>query len=475
MNSLDPLRTFLSSRPVQTYLVGGAVRDMLLGRETHDLDVSVQGSASELARAFADRMGGSLFLMDERFDVARVILDRDGEREIVDFAKLRGESIEQDLSTRDFTINAIAADTTTWSGGADGLIDPFHGLDDVQTRRVRAVTQEVFRNDPVRLLRAARIEAELDFVLDGETEDWVQRDAALLEQAPGERVRDEFVKVIAAPNVLRHLNRLEALDLLGRILPELNALRGVAQSPPHIYDVFEHSLYAVGAAEALEKARYLSLAEGAFGSQLQTHLAQTTSGGRTRREMLRLVLLLHDCGKPATRTVDAKGRVRFLGHEIVGQDLVGTAFRRLKFSNDETALAKTIVRNHMRPLTLALGGITDRAIYRFFRDTGEAGVDVAVHAWCDKQATYAPGSDTDEQNALHAVIARLLDRYYHAREQVVLPPVLLTGREVMDLLKMTPGPTVGAALEAVREAQATGEITSRDEAIEFLKKFDPPA
>lgn len=475
MNALGSLRTFLSTRLTQTYLVGGAVRDVLLGRETHDLDVSIVGSAAELARAFADRMGGAYFLMDEGFDVARVILDRDGERKIVDFARLRGESIEQDLATRDFTINAMAADTATWSGGADGLIDPFHGLDDVQTRRVRAVMQDVFRNDPVRLLRAARIEAELDFVLDGETEAWVRRDAALIETAPMERVRDEFVKIIAAPNVLRHLNRLDALDLLGRVLPELNALRGVTQSPPHIYDVFEHSLQAVGAAQELEKARYQSLAEGAFESQLQAHFAQTTSGGRTRREMLRLVLLLHDCGKPATRTVDADGRVRFLGHETVGEEVVGTALRRLRFSNDEIALARTIVRNHMRPLLLALGGITDRAVYRFFRDTGEAGVDVAVHAWCDKQATYAPGNDEDEQNALNAVIARLLDRYYHAREQVVLPPALVSGKDVLDILKVAPGPRVGVVLEAVREAQATGEITSRDEAIEFLKKFDPPA
>ncbi|MCC7162891.1 MAG: HD domain-containing protein [Anaerolineae bacterium] len=475
MSLLEPLRAFLKPRSLQTYLVGGAVRDTLLARETHDLDLTVQGSASALARAFADDIGASYFLMDEFFDVARVILDTDGEREIVDFARLRGETIERDLATRDFTINAMAVDIATWGGGLEGVIDPYRGLDDVQHRRVRAVTQDVFKQDAVRLMRAARLEAELDFVLDTETEGWVRRDAARLEGAPMERVRDEFVKLIAAPNLLRHLNRLENLDLMGRVLPEVNAMRGVTQSPPHIYDVFEHTLHAAAAAQEMEKAGYLNLAQGAFGTQLRHHFAQPTAGGRKRSELLRLALLLHDSGKPATRSVDEDGRIRFLGHEMVGQSLLETAFRRLKLSNEEIALGKLIVQNHMRPLLLAAGGLSDRVIYRFFRDTGEAGVDVLVHAWCDQAATYAPGMVSDEQNALHAVLARLLDRYYHARDKVVLPPALVTGADVLEILQLDPGPRVGAALEAVREAQAMGEIVSREEAIEFLKKFDPPA
>lgn len=475
MKLLEPLRAFLKTRSTQTYLVGGVVRDELLERATHDLDVSVQGSASEMARSFADSLGAAFFQLDETFDVARVIVEQGSERSTVDFARLRGESIEQDLATRDFTINAMAVDTATWEGGTTGLIDPFHGLEDVHHRRVRAVTQDVFRNDAVRLLRAARIEAELDFVLESETEAWVRRDAALIETAPMERVRDEFVKLIGAPNVYRHLTRLDALDLLGRVLPEVNAMRGMTQSPPHIYDVFDHSLHAVAAAEATEREHYTNLAEGAFGAQLTNHFAQTTSGGRTRREMLRLALLLHDSGKPATRSVDANGRIRFHGHELVSSDLVETAFRRLRFSNEEIALGKLIVRNHMRPLFLTLNGITNRAIYRFFRDTGEAGVDVAVHAWCDQAALYAPDVEDDEQRTMQAVIARLLDRFYHAHEQVVLPPSLVTGNDVLNVLHLEPGPRVGAALEAVREAQAAGEISSREEAIEFLEKFDPPA
>lgn len=463
------------------YLVGGVVRDELLERgtlfdSTRDLDLSVQGSASNLARAFADKIGAAYFLMDADFDVARVIFQSaDGKREIADFARLRGESITADLTTRDFTINAMAADAASWNGSAGEVIDPFNGRADTLGRHVRAVSENVFQNDPVRLLRAARMEADLDFVLDEATERLVRRDAALISFASLERVRDELIKIIGAPHVLRNLRRLDALDLLGRVLPELNALRDETQSPPHVYTVFEHSLHAVAAAEETENAGYRNLAAGAFGTQLDEHFSKLTSGARTRRALLRLTLLLHDIGKPATRSVGADGRIHFLRHEHIGADMAEVALRRLKFSNDEIARVTTIIAHHLRPLHLLQNPINDRSIYRFFRDTGDAGVDIAVHSWCDKRATYGDVAQTEELAALDSAIGRLLDRYYHARAQVVSPPPILNGQDVMQVLGLKPGPQVGLLLEAVREAQAAGIVTTRAGAIEFIQKFDPQA
>lgn len=468
MNLLEPLRAFLAKRSVTAYLVGGVVRDILLGRETHDLDLAVSGDASRLARGFADEIGAAYFQMDETFDVARVIFEFKGQREIIDLARLRGSSIREDLGTRDFTINAMAADAATWNGEADAVIDPFNGREDVGARRIRAISDGVFRQDAVRLMRALRMEAELDFVMTEGTAEWVRRDASLIENAPMERVRDELVKIIGADDVLRNLRRLDEADLLGRVLPELDAMRGVTQSPPHIYEVFDHSLHAAAEAEKTERAGYMNLAQGAFGAQLREHFARRTAGERTRRELLRLALLLHDIGKPSTRTVETTGRIRFLGHDKVGVEMAELALRRLKFSNDEIALVKVIIAHHLRPLLLAQNGISDRAVYRYFRDTGGAGVDIAVHAWCDQHATYGADAETDETIALQAVIGRLLDRYYHMRETVVSPPSLMDGDEVMRFLKLPPGPRIGKALEALREAQATGEVTSREEAFAFL-------
>ena len=472
MTLLETLRAFLKKRNEGVYLVGGAVRDVLLRRETHDLDVVVQGSASNVARAFADEIGAAYFLMDESFDVARVILENaDGSHEIVDFARQRGDSMNADLATRDFTINALAADVRLWNGDANEMLDPFDGRADLAAQRVRVVSDNVFVNDAVRLLRAARMEAELNFVLDDATEALLKRDAPLIESAPMERVRDEFMKIIAAPNVLRNLKRLDALDLLGRVLPEVDALRGVTQSPPHVYEVFEHSLRAVAAAEETERAGYLNLAQGAFGAQLREHFSQGPSAARTRRELLRLALLLHDIGKPATRTVAENGRIRFLTHETVGAEMVGPALRRLKFSNEQVAHIKMIVASHMRPLWLTENETSDRAVHRFFRATGDVGVDVAVHAWCDQRAIFGKDADEPEIPALQAVIGKLLDRYYHAQTQVVAPPPLVNGNDVMQVLQIPGGPRIGELLDAVREAQAVGEVTTRQQALDLIARL----
>jgi tRNA nucleotidyltransferase/poly(A) polymerase len=375
----------------------------------------------------------------------------------------------QDLLTRDFTVNAMAADAVQWKGDAASVIDPLNGLADLSARRLRVVSPEVFRNDAVRLVRAVRLEAELEFAVDNATVDLMRRDAWLIERAPMERVRDEVMRIIGTGNVLRQLRRLDEFDLLGRIFPEVNALRGVTQSPPHIFDVFEHSLHAVAAAEEIQRAAYLNLAQSAFGEQLAAHFAQRTSGARTRREMLRLTLLLHDIGKPATRTVEASGRIRFFGHEDTGVQLVAPALRRLKFSNDEVDLVKTVIGHHLRPILLAQNGMSNRALYRYFRALGAAGVDVAVHAWCDQRATYGDTMPQEIDGALQTILGRLLDAYFHAYGQMVAPPALLKGEDVMAHLEIPPGPRVRVLLEAVREAQALGHVSTRAEALAFLE------
>jgi putative nucleotidyltransferase with HDIG domain len=470
MNFLETVQSFIAARNARAYLVGGAVRDRLLGQATHDLDIAVAGSAAGLGRALADSLGGSFYVMDETFDVARVILDHEGTREIVDFARLRGDSVVEDLAARDFTLNAMAADARTWTGDPGEVIDPFHGVDDLGARRLRVVSEDVFRNDPVRLLRAVRFEAELLMALDPPSEALVRRDAPQLAYASLERVRDEMLRILAAPNVLRQLRRLDELGLCTQVVPELEAARGVTQSPPHVFTVLEHSWYAVAAAAESERAGYLDIAAGAFARQLQEHFAQTIAGECTRANFLRLVLLLHDIGKPTTRSVEPGGRIRYFNHEAVGAEMVEAILRRLKFSNLQITLAKTIVAHHLRPFLLTQSGISDRAVYRFFRDTGSAGVDIAVHAWCDQRATYGDGMPAEVEASIQAVIGRLLDRYYHAHLQVVSPPALVNGRDVMDALQLLPGPEIGKWLEQVREAQAAGQIKTREQALAFLAR-----
>jgi hypothetical protein len=192
---------------------------------------------------------------------------------------------------------------------------------------------------------------------------------------------------------------------------------------------------------------------------------------RPRRVTLKLAALLHDTGKPEVRTVDEQGRIRFLGHPKEGVEITGRALTRLRFNRAEVRLGKTIVLNHMRPLLLARErSVSARAIYRFFRDSGGAGVDVLLHALADHRATYTAGSGREEWVRLVNLAARMFEDYWEHQKERIAPPPLIDGHDLLHGFNLQPGPRIGEVLELVREAQASGEIHSREEALDLVRE-----
>jgi len=460
MNVLDQVLAFIAEQNVEAYFVGGLVRDELLGRVVkRDLDLAVDGDAAELARRFADSVGGAFYLMDEENNVARVML---GDT-YVDFAQLRG-SLREDLATRDFTINAMARQI-----GSNELFDPFHGQKHLALKQICAVTDEAFQRDPVRLLRAIRFAGELGFTIGAHTEKLMRRDAHLLAFASMERARDEFLKILALPQPTPWLRRMDDLGLLAALLPEVSALKGVTQSSPHAYDVFEHTLRTLDELVALQANDYTEVADGAFIAELKTHFNHIVSADHTRGTLLRLAALLHDIGKPLTRTVDESGAIHFYNHEARGAELSGTLLRGLRLSNDEIAIVKRVVTHHVRPAQLAREPhLRNRAVYRFFRDTGDAGVDTCVLMLADQRGK-TPTRNEAEDAHYRAANAILLERYFRAHDQVIAPPPLVDGHTLMQALPLEPGPRLSELLEAIREAQVEGEVTTREEAIAWAR------
>ncbi len=461
MNVLDQVLAFIADQNVEAYFVGGWVRDELLGRTVkRDLDLAVDGDAVELARAFADKHRGAFYLMDEEHDVARVIL---GDT-YVDFARLRG-TLREDLATRDFTINAMARQL-----GSNELFDPFHGQKHLALKQICAVSDQAFQNDPVRLLRAVRFAGELGFTIGAHTEKLIRRDAPLLAFASPERARDEFFKILALPKPSGLIRQLDDLGLLAALLPEVTALKGVTQSAPHAYDVLEHTARVLDAIEAIQADGYAAVANGTCVAELQTHFAQIVSAERTRGTLLRLAALLHDVGKPPTRTVDEAGAIHFYAHEPRGAAMSEALMRRLRFSNDEIAIVTRVVAEHVRPAQLAREPrLSNRAVYRFFRDAGDAGVDTCVLMLADQRGKTAAREEADDAR-YRAANAILLDRFFRARDTVIAPPALIDGRTLMQALQIEAGPRVGELLEAIREAQAEGEVKTREEAIAFARR-----
>jgi poly(A) polymerase len=458
---------WLAQQDIRAYLVGGCVRDRLLHRPIYDLDVVTAGDGLALARSLADHFGGGYYPLDSVRRTGRAILHREGAVPLlVDVARFRGDDLVADLDDRDFTLNALAVDVRA----PDEIIDRHGGLADLRKGLIRPVSDGSIRNDPLRALRAVRQAAQLDLVLAPETEKLIRRDGLALVQVSDERIRDELARLLALPMAAVYLDQLDDLGILTVILPELEPLRGLVQPPPHHLEALPHSLDTVRSLELLLAKQTLPELLSPFADRLHAHFSLQMSDARPRLVTLKLAALLHDTGKPVARAVDSDGRLRFIGHQQQGARIAAQAMRRLRFSSVEVRLGETIVRHHMRPLLLAnQEGVSSRAVYRFFRDTGPAGVDVLLHALADHRATLASGSPDEVWLRLVNLTARMLSDYWERQSERVKPAPLVTGYDLLHELDLQPGPQIGELLEAVLEAQVSGEVRTRADALALAR------
>lgn len=468
--------------PAQVWLVGGAVRDLLLGRVVHDLDFAVAGDGLALARRVAAALGAPAYPLDADRGVGRVIVPSpEGPPVTLDFARLRGPDIYADLAGRDFTVNALAVPLAE----PDVVIDPLRGGPDLRGRLLRDCSPDAIGDDPIRAVRAVRLAAEFSLRIEPNTRARLKQ--ARLAGISAERQRDEFIRCLAGPNPAAAVRALQLTGLLDQIAPELARLPGLAQSPPHALDAWEHTLETLtrlaevvrvlGRVHDVDAASDLilglvSVRLGRYRAPLSAHLAEALGGERPARWLLMLAALLHDCGKPQTGSREPDGRIRFLGHEELAAAATEDLLVRLRFSADEVRRARLIVANHMRPRQLTRAGEpSPRAIYRFYRDLGPAGVDTVLLSLGDFLAKYGgspPPADEWDQHV--AGCARLLEAYYERRSERVSPPQLVNGDDLMAALGLKPGPELGRLLELVREAQAAGEVTDADGAMDFARR-----
>ncbi len=476
----------LTELDVRAYLVGGIVRDVLLGRETADVDIAIAADALEIAPRLASALGGKYVLLrnDEENRVGRVVLvgeaaSRAGGQWQIDLSTFK-DSIESDLAHRDFTIDAMAVDLRQIlyqshplkERGKAGLIDPFDGWGDLHQGVVRVVAASAFESDAARLLRAVRLAAELGFSIDSETEALIRRDSHLIAGVAGERVREELLRLLAVPRA--GFSGLDRLGLLTAIIPELARTKGAIQPKEHFWDVFDHSLETVAAVDFLlregtwEYAGEEVLAVVPWSPSLAQHFAVGVSHGSTRRSLLKLAALLHDIAKPQTRTVEAGGRVRFLGHAQEGAEIAAGILERLRFSVKEVRLAEIMVRHHLRPGQLSQHELpSHRAIYRYFRDTGDAGIDILFLNMADFLAARGPGLNIAEWREHSQMVDYVITERFQ-EESLVVPPKLVSGNDLIGIFGMSPGPKIGEVLEAVREAQSTGKVATREEAVAYI-------
>jgi putative nucleotidyltransferase with HDIG domain len=455
-------REALGDRPA--WIVGGAVRDALLGRPVVDVDIAVEGSPEEAARAIARAGRGPSFELSAEFGAWRALVAGHA----CDVAPLQGTTIEEDLARRDFSVNALAVPLR---GPADP-IDPTGGAADLDARRLR-VLPGAYESDALRPLRLARLATELGFEPDPETEEATRAAAPRVVEASPERVFAELRRMIVADRAVEGIELSDRLGLLAAVLPELTELQGVDQSRFHHLDVFGHTV------EVLQRQVEIERDPGAvFGAELgaavDAQLARPLADELNVWQALRLVALLHDIAKPATRGELPNGRVTFMGHHELGVEMIDAICARLRTSEKLRAFLGQVTRHHLvlgflvheRPLSRGL-------VYRYLKTCSPVELEVTVHSCADRLATR--GDNADEAIALHLELARELAAEAIAwREQPPQPP--LRGDELARELDIPAGPEIGVLLARLEEAAFAGEAGSREEALALARRLrDNPA
>jgi len=354
------------------------------------------------------------------------------------------------------------------------LIDIYGGLSDISSQVIRIVSGQSFTEDPVRLVRAVRLVAQLGFSLDEFTKHSISKSSYLIGSVSMERVREEFLKIFEQKNISNNLRLMDDTGLLCRIIPELDVTKGSIQPKEHYWDVFNHCLQTPGKLEKISDYiddQIFSLVPRSL--DMDEYFSEIISDGHNRLTMAKVAGLLHDIAKPATKTVDDTGRMRFIGHDLKGSEVTETVLDRLRFSNRGKNHVATMVKHHLRPTQMSSDGQypTNRAMYRYYRDLKNVAFDILFLNMADylaaKEDQLEIADWRDHCYLIDFIMKKGLDIL--AIDNQVKQDRLIDGYRLMEILGIGPGQTIGVLLEQLEESHKVGEISTKEEAILLAK------
>ncbi|MBI4964913.1 MAG: CCA tRNA nucleotidyltransferase [Desulfomonile tiedjei] len=448
----------------ESYLVGGAVRDRLMGRPwPTDLDLAVPCNGFELARRLAGtgRFKATFVPLDSVSGTGRIVLHGDPST-VLDISSYKGQDIRDDLRHRDFTINAIAMTIPDFLEGEDErVVDSTSGIRDLQTKTIRACSGAAFEEDPLRIIRAFRFKASMDFTINADTLDLMPRSLKGLAAASPERIRDELIATLSASAAFLVLVEMDSMGIIDLLLPEIVPMKGCLQNEYHHLDVWDHTLEAVKQLEQVLRTPADYFAD--LSPTVEQYCNEEPVKGRQRSSLLKLATIFHDSGKPQTVSSNSHGRIHFFGHEKISTRLFEQAGLRLKLAGREIKSVSEIIAGHMRTLIFTRGPVTGRAVHRLCRHFKRDVTGLLVLFLADLSASRGParphGLESTTLERVHEALRMCLEA---ERER---QPPFLNGREVMAIFGLTPGPYLGKILKKLDELQGEGEVRTRDEAV----------
>ena len=455
------LNEILSIIPENTniYVVGGTVRDYALCKPVFDRDIIVEGSrAEDFAKNVRDLFDGTLITLDEENKIYRVALP--DKLNFIDIVEPVNKSLKQDILRRDLTINAIAVNLKTHD-----ITDMTGGIEDIKSQKIRAISEENFIDDPLRLLRVFRFQALTGYSIDEKTLNTVKKYANLIQKPSKERVNYEIMKLFSGKRTFEALKCANETGILEFIFPFINELKQVPPNTHHHLDLFNHSL---------EVVRQIQIIYEEAPDEVKQHLETIDFGGFSRLAHLKLSGFMHDIGKFSTWTIEEDtGRHRFIKHDDVGSKMSVPFLKSLKFSKKQIDYISEMIKFHIYPSSVMQSPeINDKILMRYVRKMENNSIDEIILAKADRLS--ARGIDiTDEivNNNLNS-LDRLINFYLSVKDTLKPLPVLLDGNEIMQILNISPSPILGKILDSLHEAQLNGQITTKDEAEIFVKSIN---
>jgi poly(A) polymerase len=467
-NVLNTIYSLARQEGVDVYLVGGIVRDTILGRSAEDLDLLVRGKADHFAHGLADTWDAQVVKLKAEKGTIRVVKLYEQVTLNIDMSELLSEDICQALQKRDFTINALALHLNVLvEQGEAELIDCFTGLKDLKKVLIKHISPDSLDADPLRMVRALRLSSALQFQIDRALLTMIKNKAHLIHQSAGERISLELYQILHRHNSVKTIMDMDECGLLTEIFPEIKSFKDFNLKDKARMDLWEHSLCTLKVMENI--IAQLDIIFASYGKDVEEHLNKNLAHSRARLPLLKLTSLLHDVGKPETFKEEVNGEIHFIGHEKVGADKVKIIAHRLRLSRRETDYLSLLIYYHLRPYYLYNSKeLSRRAIYRFFRHLGEESIDCILLFLADSLSYYSAQNTLDSKH-IKDFSRELIETYFAEFLYQKRQPRLINGNELMEAFKLKPGKLIGLLLKKVAEAQAMGEISSKEEALKLIQ------
>jgi len=454
----------------EVYVVGGYVRDFLLKKKTLDIDLVVSENAELFAKKLAKKINGKCFVLHSDLQVYRVAVKNNPDMEYIDISLMQGKNIKEDLSRRDFTVNALAVKIENFDNIKKNITDYFNGIKDLKNKEIKAVSKKVFIDDPLRMLRAFRFASEYNFKISKDTLSLIKKYSSKITAVAGERIKNELFRILNNRKSSQYISAIDDVKLLEKMFPVIATMKKSAQSfYYHPKGLFQHCFQTYEALEniLIKLDKYFPKSKDILEQHLNEHFSEYVN----KKNLLKFIAVFHDCAKPeCAKRMDNK--MRFLGHEELGAKKTAQIMKELKMSNKEIDFAKAIISEHMRPSNLAKSEvITTRAQMRLFRDIKENTPDLLIMAMSDwhsyknlKKKIYPKKVLQQQEKSVAKLIFAYFDFINNKPKDKILD-----GNVLMKEFHLKPGKIIGELLKYINNAYEEGRIKDKKQALKYAK------